>query len=65
MENTNILEGMKCPKCQSLSPMSIGVAAVVIASDEEIMSIDYPEWTDESSCQCAKCGYNGIVKDFK
>ena len=65
MENTNCLEGMKCPKCGSLGSYTIGVTATVRVSDNGTDECGNIEWTDDSFCECDDCGHCGIVKDFK
>jgi hypothetical protein len=65
-KNTNILTGMKCPMCDSLSPFRIDILQAVIVHDD---GCDLPEgdnqWTDSNFCMCTECDYEGTVADFQ
>lgn len=64
--NTNCLEGMQCPKCQSLEPFTItaGIKVLVYDAGTEDLNLDY-EWEDNASCACEKCDNAGRIADFK
>ena len=66
MANTNCLEGMACPKCQSEGPFKIEITTWMMVYDD---GTDYQggdtEWESESACGCAVCGYVATVKEFE
>lgn len=62
--NTNCLEGMVCPQCESEGPFNIQVSAIATVYDDGIEdSVNY-EWEDESPCTCLSCKHDGTVADF-
>lgn len=65
MENTNCLEGMRCPKCKKVGKMKIAVIAIALVSDEGTEAFYDSEWNDDSFCQCDECYLCGIVKEFR
>jgi hypothetical protein len=66
-ENTNILEGMRCPQCGSLGPFLIQVTTTANMYDEGADDIGDLEWEDDSSCACTAddCLFDGTVADFR
>ena len=66
-ENTNCLEGMKCPRCGSLEPFKIEVTTLIQFTDdgEDLGKGSDQEWDDKSYCECCECIFHGTVKDFK
>ena len=65
MVNTNCLEGMQCPKCQSLEPFIITAMVSVLVYDEGTEDLmDGYEWEDSAACECEKCNYRATQKDF-
>lgn len=63
--NTNVLQGMRCPKCESFGPFCISYHTSGIFTDEgEDEQVGDHEWDDDSSCVCQDCDYAGIVGDF-
>ena len=64
-ENTNCLEGMKCPKCGSLGRFHIAGTATFLMSDDGCDETDGIEWEDASSCVCRACTHAATVADFK
>lgn len=64
MENTNCLEGMRCPRCQKLGKMEIAITALALVSDEGTETINDTEWNEDSFCRCDECDYCGTVKEF-
>lgn len=64
MENTNCLEGMRCPKCQKLGKMEIAITALALVSDEGTETINDTEWSEDAFCRCDECDYCGTVKEF-
>lgn len=65
MENTNCLEGMRCPKCKKVGKMKIAVIAIALVSDEGTEAFYDSEWNDDSFCQCDECDLCGTVKEFQ
>jgi hypothetical protein len=67
-ENTNCLEGIKCPKCESHQPFDISARTTVMmfddGSDPEDSHGDL-EWDNDSFCRCASCNHTGKVSDFR
>lgn len=71
MANTNVLEGMRCPKCASDGPfgISVTITGVVLMTDNGYGFDDFEpwgtEWDDSSNCDCPNCGREGKVRDFR
>ena len=65
MPNTNCLEGMKCPNCESLSPFRIVATATFLVTDDGTDEYAGVEWDDDDLCTCVMCGDAGTVADFK
>lgn len=68
-ENTNCLQGFKCPGCESLGPFWIRatISAEVLMSDkgtveERDVSTD---WEQDANCRCPECGYEATVRNFR
>jgi hypothetical protein len=62
--NTNCLEGMQCPNCESEGPFNIevgGWAKVTDMGTDELYDID---WDMESGCHCPQCFHEGTVESF-
>jgi len=65
MANTNCLEGMACPKCQSEGAFDIEAKALFMeVTDEGTNFYEDVEWGDDSLCRCCACGFEGKVQDF-
>src|SRR5208282_1322179 len=65
-ENTNCLEGMKCPKCGSLEPFKIEISTLVkIFDDGTDDDLGNHSWGDNSYCECCECAYAATAGDFK
>jgi len=66
MSNTNCLEGIACPKCESEGPFNISVSTMICVHDDgtdnEYGDLD---WGDDSEIICNDCGHRGIVKEFR
>ena len=63
--NTNCLEGMQCPKCESFGPFNIRISQIAEVNDDGVEDAHGDnEWDDESYCQCIECGESGTVKEF-
>lgn len=63
--NTNCLEGMACPDCQSEGPFTIAIAGWASVTDlgtDEIGDID---WDEDSDCICETCESVGTVASFR
>jgi hypothetical protein len=63
--NTNCLEGMKCPKCESFGPFVIRARVSVTVTDDgtEDDGEGY-EWDSSDPCECKACNHNGTVASF-
>jgi hypothetical protein len=64
-ENTNCLDGMKCPKCGSPEPFGIQVRMMVTVSDDGTEDYANSEWEDTSYCKCRTCCFHAIAGDFR
>jgi hypothetical protein len=62
--NNNVLEGIRCPECQSEGPFSITVTTTITVRDDGVDNDGDNEWTDESPIMCHECGHQGRVKGF-
>jgi hypothetical protein len=66
--NTNVLEGLRCPKCGYEDKFSIQAYVTVIVTDDGAVDDggDH-EWNDDSPCQCwgADCDFFGYVRDLR
>ena len=63
-KNTNCLEGLRCPKCSSLGPFSIGTYSSAIVHDDGITETSDHDWDKDSSISCQACPATGTVGDF-
>jgi len=63
--NTNCLEGVKCPKCGQEDLFKIAARVIVEVSDDgtEDQGGDY-EWDQAAFCQCCECDHAGQLADF-
>jgi len=64
MRNTDHLKDLACPRCEEAGPLSIGCSVLVEYDDDGPISHSRHEWDEDSYCQCRRCGYDGVVKDF-
>jgi len=65
-QNTNCLEGVRCPKCGSREPFVIDIetqAQVWDAGVEDIVGDN--EWNNDSGIRCIECGHTGTVGEFQ
>ena len=67
MANTNVLTGLKCPKCGSLEPFSIATTCWARVYDDGIDQTEDHEWDGNSACVCLNpgCRFSGRIKDFE
>ena len=66
MANTNCLEGMCCPKCESEGPFDIEAKSLFLeVTDDGTNFSEDVEWDDESFCRCCECGREGTVADVR
>ena len=65
MANTNVLEGMACPKCGSEGPFNILITALATVYDDGTDEQFDTEWDEDSRCDCIACGYSGKVWNFE
>ncbi len=63
--NTNVLEGMQCPKCGYDEVLKIQSTACVRYTDEGSDDIGDLEWDEDSYCECCECAHYGTVAEFK
>lgn len=64
MENTNCLEGFRCPRCGSLEPFRIEITTTATVWDEGSGDTEDHEWDGSIYCECVCCPYHGKVADF-
>ena len=66
--NTNMLEGMKCPKCGSEGPFRIVIEATALIFDEGVDTdeVEWVSWHKHSGCQCANldCEFMSTAENF-
>ena len=62
--NIGYLKDLECPKCDQRGPFRIGCAVLVEYDDDGPISHSMHEWDESSYCQCARCGRDGVIKDF-
>lgn len=62
--NTNVLEGIACPRCRSLEPFLIIAEAAFTVTDDGTTDYRDVEWTSESAIVCQVCAAIGSVADF-
>jgi hypothetical protein len=60
----NCLDGMQCPKCDSLEPFRIRAECTALVYGRWVEHNADMEWNDESACWCENCGHEGTVKSF-
>lgn len=65
--NTNVLAGLKCPKCGSYEPFAIVTTSWAKVYDDGVEGTEDHEWSGESPCVCLNydCKFSGKVKDFE
>lgn len=61
--NTNCLDGMQCPSCNSFGPFRIQAQVVLIVHDDGTEVSGDTEWDDFAHCVC-KCGHEATVGGF-
>jgi hypothetical protein len=64
MANSNVLDGMRCPKCDSEGPFAIAVECMAEVTDYGIEDTWDVEWDSESPCRCMVCDYHEYVFNF-
>ena len=68
VSNSNVLAGMKCPKCGALEPLGIQITTMMRFTDEGEDFLNDKgadqEWDEKSPCCCEQCEYTGTVADF-
>ena len=63
--NTNCLEGLACPECQSEGPFTIRALTMATMSDDGCEETSDIEWEDTSVCICRSCQYGATVGVFR
>lgn len=65
MANTNFLDGMKCPRCNSEGPFKIAVCIMAMVHDSGVDEhVGNYEWDDNATCICCNCDLIETVEDF-
>lgn len=67
-ENTNCLDGIKCPKCGAIEPFDITARTNLVMFDngsDHDESHEDLEWDNDSPCLCLACRFAGKVLDFR
>jgi hypothetical protein len=65
MANSNVLEGIKCPSCNSEGPFTIvALATFTDVTDDGCTEFEGVEWNQESDITCNSCGQNGDISVF-
>ena len=64
MPNTNILEGMQCPKCKSFGPFWIAASAMFLVYDDGVDEHTDTQWGKITYCQCANCEFAATARGF-
>lgn len=66
MKNTNVLEGYRCPDCQSEGPFNIwGEALFLDVTDDGVTEFQDFQWNDDATFKCTTCGWQGTAFSFK
>lgn len=66
MTNTNILEGIRCPKCGYETMFNISVRCFAEVTDSGCETFGDNEWDENSECHCCApdCEHTAKLKDF-
>ena len=71
MANNNVLDGYKCPKCDSEGPfrMDVTIWGQVLVSDDGLslddLSLTETEFSDDGDTTCTACGYRDSTREFE
>lgn len=65
MENTNCLEGMRCPNCKSPGPFNIWGKAYFHVHDDGCSEFEELCWEENSNAHCPGCDWNGKVREMR
>lgn len=65
VQNSNSLQGRRCPECKSLGPFSIEAKSVFKVYDEGTDSYADVEWDDDSFTVCHECNHSGQLREFQ
>jgi len=64
--NTNLLDGMRCPRCGSYEPFAMsGIIVEAVVYDKCTEGLTEIEWYDEVWCQCGACDFPAVVGSFR
>ena len=63
--NSNCLEGIACPQCESEGPFDITATTVATMYDDGCEQTTDIEWEDTSSCVCRSCKHAATVAAFR
>ncbi len=64
IENTNCLQGMRCPQCGANEPFHIDCSCTFTFRDDGTEPTGDVEYEDDSFIACEACGHTDIVKTF-
>ena len=66
-DNTNCLEGLRCPKCKAREPFYIMLkSACAVVYDNGVSEVTEPDWDSNSPARCISCdGDWREVGDFR
>lgn len=62
--NTNVLEGMACPRCGSEEPFIMNMVGSFKVFDDGTKDMYDTEWDGASACVCCNCTFDGKAIDF-
>lgn len=57
--NNNCLDGLRCPKCESLEPFTIRTEATAVMYDDGSDEVTDLEWGHLAYVRCHQCGFTG------
>lgn len=63
-ENTNALEGKRCPKCGNEDELVVGARIWAVVRDDGIEDYRDPDWEGDAPASCPQCGFSGVWSDF-
>ena len=63
--NTNVLQGVACPKCGYETQFLIETITMALMTDDGTEETYDTQWNDDSYCECKKCNHSAAVKEFR
>jgi hypothetical protein len=64
-ENTNCLEGVRCPQCGHEEGLSVSVTALARLSDNGFIDHEDMDFQEASRASCPECSHTGVAEDFR